>query len=167
MRLVAPSLKYFVVIAALSLAAKPVLATVTTSNLNVKIQITSLCLAGATTAVDFGPHGLLNTNIDQAGSVSVTCTTGTTYAVGLSLGGGTGADIVNRLMTGPAGATVLYHLYSDSSRTLNWDDTGGTNVPGGTGNGTLQTIPVYGRVPSQTTPAVGNYADIVQVTFTY
>jgi spore coat protein U-like protein len=167
MRLTVPFLKKLAVVAAFGLAASPVWAATTTSNLDVKITITSLCLAGTTTAVDFGSRGLLNTDVDQAGAVTVLCTTGTGYTIGLSVGGGTGATIVDRRMNGPGGATVLYHLYRDSGRTLNWGDIGGPDVKSGTGDGTLQSIQVFGRVPTQTTPAVGNYTDTVLVTFNY
>jgi len=37
----------------------------------------------------------------------------------------------------------------------------------GTGTGTAQTIPVYGDVPGQTTPAAGTYRDTVTATITY
>lgn len=167
MRLAVPYLKYLAVMASFGLAASPVLAAVTTSNLDVRITITTLCVAGATTAVDFGSHGLLSADVNQTGTVSVTCTSGTGYTVGLSVGGGTGATITDRRMNGPGGATVLYRLFRDSSRTLNWGDIGGSEVLAGTGNGSLQPITVYGRVPAQSTPAAGDYTDTVLVTFSY
>jgi spore coat protein U-like protein len=167
MRLALRNLKHLTVLASLGLVASPVFAATTTSNLDVKITIRTLCLAGATTAVDFGSHGLLNTDTDQTGTVSVTCTNGTSYTVGLGVGGGTGATITDRRMNGPGGATVLYHLYRDTNRTLNWGDIGGADVQGGTGNGSLQSLTVYGRVPIQTTPAAGDYTDTVLVTFSY
>jgi spore coat protein U-like protein len=37
----------------------------------------------------------------------------------------------------------------------------------GTGTGASQTITVYGKVPTQTTPVAGTYADSVIVTLTY
>ena len=64
------------------------------------------------------------------------------------------------------GATpVNYALYRDASRTLNWGNTVGTDTVSGSGNGTAQTLTVYGRVPAQTTPAAGVYNDSVTVTY--
>ena len=46
-------------------------------------------------------------------------------------------------------------------------NTVGTNTAAGTGNGTSQTITVYGQVPTQSSPAPGSYADVVNVTITF
>lgn len=70
-------------------------------------------------------------------------------------------------MTGPASATIGYALYRDSGRTQNWGETVGTDTVAGTGDGNVQAITVYGRVPAQATPGVGTYTDSVTVTVTY
>ena len=36
-----------------------------------------------------------------------------------------------------------------------------------TGNGALQSYTIYGRVPPQTTPKPGTYADTITLTVTY
>jgi len=62
----------------------------------------------------------------------------------------------------------FYGLYKDIDRTQPWGDasTPGSTVSG-TGSGANQTLTVYGRVPPQTTPSAGVYADTVVVTVTY
>ena len=113
----------------------------------------------------FGTVGLLNSPVDAAGRVDVTCTAQTAYNIGLSYGlYGSGPG---RFMQSPAGDQIGYDLYRNAGRTLLW----GTLLDGvaqpGAGAGSAQTYPVYGRVPAQTTPPPGVYADTVVVTVTY
>jgi spore coat protein U-like protein len=66
---------------------------------------------------------------------------------------------------------VAYGLFQDSGRTTNWGDNPppATTVDtvGGTGAGSAQSLPVYGRIPPQTTPTQGAYSDTVVVTVYY
>jgi spore coat protein U-like protein len=123
------------------------------------------CAVSATN-LDFGTTGTLTSNIDSTSSIKVSCTNGSPYQIGLDAGTGTGATVTNRKMT-LSGATVNYALYSNSSRTTNWGNTVGTDTVGGTGTGASQLLTVYGRVPSQSTPAPGTYTDTIVVTVTY
>ncbi|WP_027999091.1 Csu type fimbrial protein [Sinorhizobium arboris] len=112
----------------------------------------------------FGNYGVLNTNIDAAGNLGVTCTQGTAYSVGLSNGlSGTGPT--NRRMT-LGDRAVTYGLYKDAARSQPWGNSGAQAVTG-TGAGVTQNLPVYGRVPPQPTPPTGTYSDTVVVTVTY
>lgn len=118
----------------------------------------------STTNLNFGSQGVLTTNIDSTGSVSVQCTSSLSYTVGLNNGiSGTGPT--NRFMTSGAN-TARYAIYRDSSRTLAWGNIAG-QMATGTGTGLAQAYTVYGRVPPQTTPAAGSYSDTVNVTVTY
>jgi spore coat protein U-like protein len=166
MRKLIRAVGYIAILAAVGIAG-PAGAVTATGSLGVTIIITKTCAVGTSTPVDFGSQGLLTTNFDAAGAISVNCTTGTTYDVGLSAGAGSGATVTNRKMTGPASATVTYQLYRDSLRTLNWGNTVPTDTQAGIGTGLAQSISVYGRVATQTTPAPGTYNDTVTVTVTY
>jgi spore coat protein U-like protein len=122
------------------------------------------CLVTATD-INFGSQGLLAANVDTTGSLSVTCTAGTAYNVGLD-DGHQAAGPTGRAMA--LGAhTVGYGLYRDAARSLVWGSTVGTNTAGGTGTGSAQPLAVYARVPPQATPPAGAYADIIVVTVTY
>ncbi|MBV8493465.1 MAG: spore coat U domain-containing protein, partial [Alphaproteobacteria bacterium] len=117
--------------------------------------------------VAFPAQSVLASAVSQTGSLTVTCTNTTPYNVGLDKGSGTGATITNRLMTGPSSATVTYGLFQDSGHSTNWGNTVGTDTVAGTGNGSAQTLTVYGHIAPQTTPQPGAYADTVNVTVTF
>jgi spore coat protein U-like protein len=141
-------------------------ATTATGTIGESITIVATCTVGASTDVAFGSQGLLNSPVNTTGALSVQCTNTTPYNVGLDPGGAAGATVTTRQMSG-GGATVNYALYRDSSRTLNWGETVGTDTLAGTGNGAAQSLTVYAQVPSQTTPAPRAYTDTVNVTVTY
>ena len=137
-----------------------------TTTMPVTMTITAGCTVSATTLA-FGTQSVLASATPANGTLSVTCTNTTPYNVGLDKGGGSGATITVRKMTGPGGATINYGLYQNSGFTTNFGNTVGTDTLAGTGNGTVQTITVYGQVPSQSSPAPGSYADVVNVTVTF
>lgn len=116
--------------------------------------------------IDFGSTGILGGNVDATGGVGITCTPGTPYTVSLN-NGATGSAPAARKMSKGA-ETVTYGLYKDNARSQVWGDasTPGSTVAG-TGNGAVQNLTVYGRVPAQTTPSAGVYTDTVVVTVTY
>lgn len=127
--------------------------------------INANCNVSATN-VDFGSVGVLASNVDSTGSVTVRCTDSTPYNIGLSAGTGSGATVASRRMTSGV-KTVTYSLYSDSGRTSVWGNTIGTDSVSGTGTGLDQPYAVYARAPAQTTPAPGTYTDTIVVTVTY
>lgn len=141
-------------------------ASVTTGTLPVNVVIQASCTLASTSAVAFGTQGTLAADTDATGGLTVQCTNSTPYTVALDAGAGVGATTALRKMTS-GGATVNYVLYRDSARTLPWGNTQGTDTVAGTGNGSNQSLTVYGRVPSQVSPAPGSYADTVNVTVTY
>lgn len=152
--------------AALGLSS-PAVAAVATGNLGVQIQITAECRVVTADLLNFGPHGLLVANIDANSAITIQCTNGTPFTVGLGPGAGAGATIAVRKMTGPGGATVNYTLYKEPTYTQIWGNTVPAELLAGTGTGANQSIPVYGRVTAQTTPAVGQYNDTVAIEVTY
>jgi|SRR5262245_14205463 len=142
------------------------LAATATSSFSVTITLAATCTVASPNTLDFGTQGVLSANVDQTTTFTVTCTNTTPYTVALDAGTGSGATVATRKMTSGA-ATVNYTLYRDAGRTNVWGVTTGTDTVAGTGNGAAQTLTVYGRVPSQTTPAPGTYTDTINVTVTY
>ncbi len=145
---------------------QPALAGSATTTLGVSLTINAGCNVSST-SVAFPAQSVLASGVNQTGTVVVTCTNTTPYNVELDQGAGSGATVTNRLMTGPSSATVAYGLYQDSGHTTNWGKTDGTDTVAGTGNGSAQTLTVYGHIAAQTTPAPGSYADTVNVTVTF
>ena len=121
--------------------------------------------SGSTLA--FPTASTLGTAVTASGTLSVTCTNSTPYNVGLDQGGGSGATVAARKMTGPSSATVTYGLYQNAAFSTVFGNTVGTNTETGTGNGSAQVITVYGQVPAQVSSAPGSYADVVNVTISF
>lgn len=158
-----PRLAAGILLALLPLAG---MAATKTATFQVRLTLANDCTISAAD-LDFGTQGVLVANIDQTSTVSVTCTPGTAYSVGLDAGSAAGSTIANRLLIGPAGATVQYRLFRDTGRTQNWGNTPATDTVSGSGNGSAQSITVYGRVIPQTTPAAGAYSSNVIATITF
>jgi spore coat protein U-like protein len=123
------------------------------------------CTINATN-VAFGAAGLLTRALNAAGSLNVQCTNSGAYRIALD-GGRTGS-VSARKMQRSGGGEVAYQLYLDSAHSVPWGDgTGGTSMITATGTGLAQTIPVYGVVPMQTTPAPGDYTDTITATISF
>jgi spore coat protein U-like protein len=141
-----------------------------TANFVVSLTVQSDCSISAAD-LSFGSANstLVTTAITQSTNLTVTCSTGTSYTLGLDKGSTTGSTVTNRLMAGTGGntQTVQYELYSDALHTSIWgDSTGGTTVTR-TGTGIAETIPVYGMVPAQTIPLADNYSSTETATITF
>lgn len=133
----------------------------------VSITIQAECRLTSASDLAFGNTGVIQTAITSTSTIGVQCTNTTPYNIGLNAGAGTGATVATRRMTSGSGATVVYELFRDPARSQIWGNTAGTDTLAGIGNGAVQSLTVYGRVPPQTTPAAGSYTDTVQVTVTY
>ncbi|MBG7617845.1 spore coat U domain-containing protein [Herbaspirillum sp. AP02] len=116
-------------------------------------------------AIAFGAY--TQSVVNQSGTITVLCTNGTAYNVGLDAGTGTGSTVSNRKMSAAGGGTLNYALYRDAARTNNWGSTIGTDTATGTGSGLTQTLTVYGQIAAAQTPLAGAYSDTVTVTLTY
>jgi spore coat protein U-like protein len=146
--------------------ASPSHAASTTSTFAVQATITATCTINSASTLNFGTVGVLASNTDQSSTIQVTCTNTTPYNIGLDAGTGSGATVAVRKLTS-GGATVNYSLYTSNAYSSVWGTTVGTDTVAGTGNGAGQNYTVYGRIPPQTTPAPGSYADTITVTVTY
>ena len=119
-------------------------------------------------ALAFGNYDPTVQRTNANASLTVTCTNTTTYNVGLD--GGTGSQYnggYTRYMTGPGGAEIPYHFFSNSNLTTEWGNTVGTDTVAGTGTGSAQTLTVYGTMYSSHYVTPGSYTDTVTATITY
>lgn len=137
----------------------------TAAQLQTTFQVTSnipgSCSAATATELAFGAYN--GGQNDQTGTITVTCTTGTTFQVGLNDGANYSAP--NRRMKHGAANYLTYELYSDAGRTTRWgnDDSSDMHM---TSDGAVQNINVYGRMPAGQSGPIGNYADTITVTVT-
>lgn len=142
-------------------------AATTTDQFTVSANVLATCTIAANDLSfgDYDPAALAPN--DANSTISVKCTSGTPYNVGLNAGNGSGATVTDRKMTGPNGATLNYGLYQDAARTTNWGNTVGTDTEPGTGTGASQSLTVYGRIPAGQFVQAGSYTDIITATITY
>jgi len=138
----------------------------TTTTFAVQATVTATCTINSATTLNFGSVGVLASNVDQSSTIQVTCTNTTPYNIGLDAGTGSGATVAVRKLTS-GGATINYSLYTSNAYSTVWGTTVGTDTQAGTGNGSAQSYTVFGRIPPQTSPAPGSYADTITVTVTY
>jgi len=136
-----------------------------TAKFSVTATIQSDCTVSATNLA-FGTVGILQANVDATSTISVTCTPDTAYTLGLNEGTAVGSTVDARLMANGS-ATLGFQLYSDPQRTQVWGITDGTDTVGGSGTGQVTNYTVYGRIPQQATPQVGDYATEITATITY
>lgn len=151
--------------------------TLQASATQIKIEVVNGCILNNTPSgvaalgtLNFGDIYKLNTTRDAvtsigSGNIQLRCTPGTTAKITMNAGlySSNVNDRKMRLTTGVA--TMSYQLYTSSTRQTVWDDTVGISV---TFNAdAIQSIPIYGRVPVQTTPVSGIYSDQVTLTITY
>jgi spore coat protein U-like protein len=123
------------------------------------------CYVTAAT-LNFGSVGLIGTNVDAPSTIGLQCSNALPYTVALDGGQSGTTDPTQRKMS-KGSEQITYGLYRDAARSLPWGSTGGTNTVPGVGNAAVQNLAVYGRMPAQTTPSPGVYADTVVVTVTY
>lgn len=144
-----------------------------TSNLPVSATVSANCTIDASTGVAFGAYDPIVTNastdLTHTGSVSTTCTNGSSVTV--TLGEGTNKDTtstaavpVRRMISGSN--YLSYQLYQDSSATTVWGDTAGTGATVA-GTGAAVTTNVYGVVSAGQNVPAGSYADTVVATVTF
>jgi len=127
----------------------------------------STCTVSATN-LDFGTQASLASDIDISNSISLTCSSGTAYTVGLNNGNSGGTGPATRLMANSTNADkVTYGIYLDPGRTQPWGDGKTGGVASGIGNGSAQTFTGYGRIPGQSTPSAMDYTDTVVLTVSY
>jgi spore coat protein U-like protein len=103
---------------------------------------------------------------DATTTVTVLCTVGTPYNVGLNQGGGTGATVATRKMNNGTD-NLNYTLYKDSGRTTVWGNTVNTDTVSGTYTALQAPLTVYGRIPASQAVSAGIYGDTVTATITY
>jgi spore coat protein U-like protein len=167
-----------VLMAAIAAAGLLVVGSANAATVTDQFQVTATvkanCKISGATDLAFGDYTPEAGDVDGLSTVSVRCSKGASYDIGLDAGIGAGATVSDRKMTLTTGTdTLAYALYSDSYVT-NWGNTPSTDTKSGTGTGlgvvAAQDYTVSGRLvdsaANQAAP-VGSYADTITVTVTY
>lgn len=141
-------------------------ATTATTSFAVSATVASGCAITAL-PLAFGSYDAAGSSaVDATTTVTVVCTVGTPYNVGLNAGGTSGATVATRKLA--SGLNRLnYTLYQDTNRTTVWGNTVGTDTVSGTYALAQSPITVYGRIASGQVVPAGTYTDTVTVTITY
>lgn len=155
-----------IAVAALAQAPPALAAGSSSGTFDVTATVVATCSLSAQNLLFGNYNPITAANTDAATTMSVTCTNGTPYQVGISLGGGTGATTATRYMVLSTNK-LGYTLYRDSNRTQLWGTTANTDTLSGTGTGTAATVNVYGRIAMQQAVPAGDYQDTVTVTVTW
>lgn len=151
---------------AASLASGAAAAAEQTTTFDVQIVLEAACAVSADPLLDFGTVGLLGSAVDSSADITVQCTEGAAYTIGLSAGdNGLGVTTARRMLN--LTNDITYDLYSDAGRSAHWGNAVAIDTVASVGTGSQQTFTVYGRVPAQDTPPAGTYTDTITVTVTY
>jgi spore coat protein U-like protein len=148
-----------------------------TNNLQIKMTIDKGCTVnpGGDAVLDFGTIGLVTGNIDIEGALTIQCTKGVDYTIGLGSGSNEGEKKSSRRMKNDKGDYIAYQLFSRATRNEKWasysvpmnppkipksdpsypsvsqllrDKTSLDNgaLAGGKADGAVTSVPVYGRI---------------------
>ena len=144
-----------------------VMAATATTTMAVTATVLKFCTVVATPMV-FGNY-TSSTDAISTSTITVTCTSGTTYDIGLDAGGTSGATVTTREMRGTVATTARlnYFLYSDAARSVNWGNTVSTDTVHLTAGVVPTASTVFGRVPAGQFSTPDAYTDLVNVTVTY
>ena len=131
------------------------------ANFDVGIQVNATCGISASNMTFSSITTGTTSNTDATSALTVNCSNGTPYTI--SLGNGNNYSAGRRMASGAS--FINYYLYSDSSRSTQWNTTA---TKSGTDSGNDQSLTIYGRVPSgQSVTNTGAYADTIVATITY
>ena len=120
------------------------------------------------TPMNFGSRTDLNAAQISGNQISITCTNGVKYSVGLSNGSNGGTSPTNRFMSNAAtGQKISYGIFQNASLTQQGGLAAGADMISGTATGLTQVYNAYGQIPVQVTPIGGAYTDTVVITLNY
>jgi spore coat protein U-like protein len=139
-----------------------------TTTFQVTATVNSACSVSATDLA-FGVYDPSAADDDNTSTITVTCTKGTAYNIGLDAGVAAGATVTSRKMKHDTLADLInYSLFSDASRIVNWGNTPSTDtVDVGSATGAAEQHTVYGRIATGQYVTAGDYSDTITVTISY
>lgn len=152
----------------LAVGSSPLSAATTSGVLTVQATVVAACSAASGTLAFGTIDPGAGTSSLPSVNLSVTCTQGTSFSVGL--GDGANASGTQRRMKGASQAQYLaYDLFRDSAGTQRFGDSvASQRLVGQTGLGaTANSIAVYGAVAGGQSAPADTYSDTVPITVYY
>ncbi|MDB9320881.1 spore coat U domain-containing protein [Nodularia spumigena CS-591/04] len=154
-------------------SAAPAMAGTETSNVEVTATVSRSCTISAN-PIAFGNYDPIGTHataaLEATGSLTTTCTNGSSSLVTLSQGNSpeassTDAEPRRRLENGN-NDFLSYEIFTGETRVANWGNTDNSSVMvSGTGQQVNTTI--YARIPAAQNVSSGNYTDTVVATIDF
>jgi spore coat protein U-like protein len=147
-----------------------IVATVTTDDgsrtgaFPVTAQVAPNCTISATNLVFPDYDG---SQVDGQSQISLNCNPNVPWNLALGPGAFPGATATTRRMAGSGPAALAYSLYRDAARTQNWGNNIGVDTVQGLGTGTVQNVPVFGRIRAGQAPPTGGYVDRIVATVVF
>lgn len=156
---------HVIIICILILSSSKIFATSATFTVNATIL--PLCAITNTQNLNFGNY-LSTADSLATSTITLNCTPGSSYKVGLNAGATSGATVTNRQMKGVGTPTNIlnYSLYKDTGRTSNWGNVAPDWQTGTAGLSSV-VLTVYGKIPLGQNSAVDTYQDTITVTLTF
>ncbi|KWF16656.1 spore coat U domain-containing protein [Burkholderia pseudomultivorans] len=137
----------------------------TTVTVPVTLTVTNDCMINAPD-VSFGAAPTVSSFAPVSGSLSLVCTKGMVYTVGLSAGNNAAASGRRQMASGAN--RLQYDLYSAGGSTVWGQATNRVNSAGAADGQSTQQFPYAARIyPDQATPPIGTYTDSVVVDVRY
>ncbi len=132
----------------------------------ISLNVTTDCITISAPDVNFGSAPLVSNFPSVSQSVSITCTKGSTYTVGINNGLNAGGGTVRKMVNGSNAMSYDIYKGSTSNRwgptgTERWASSAASSV---NGDGTVNTYNYTAKMLSgQTTPPAGTYTDTLVV----
>jgi spore coat protein U-like protein len=142
-----------------------------TTTMGVTASLADTCMVSAS-ALMFPAYVAGSGTVTGSATLTVRCSNGAIYAVGLGAGSTPGTTFAQRLLASGT-HTLQYNLYVSNSYSTVWGDgTGGTAVVGGTSTGFAapDSLTVYGQLPDSANNKLappGAYGDTILVVLSY
>lgn len=139
------------------------------NTLTVTANVLGICTIDPAT-LDFGDYDPVGGDWDGSGTITVNCTQGSQYWIGLDEGANSPDGSARRMANG-SGEFLSYELYRDAPGGAVWD-----NTDGGLGSTLANTVAagysayvvtVHGRIPGTQPVSTGVYTDSVTMTVNF
>ena len=136
----------------------------TSFSFKAQATVTNNCFINTQPLAFGASNRVLTSAVRTVGALSVQCTANNPYLIALNGGTVSGNVAARQMRNAATGERIAYEISGTLDGPLWGDGNSGTQMVGGTGSGTVQTVRVYGRVPAQRTPSPGSYRDTVTAT---